>query len=327
MTKVSVVIPFFQESEGLLKDALLSVLNQKTTATIQAIIVDDGSPVSARSEVRDFYPTYSKAIVVIEQKNAGPGAARNTGLDHVEKDTDFVAFLDSDDVWTESHLERALWALGSGYDFYFSDFYQVDQSVTAFHRAKRIRMEEHRRIHPQEPIHEYQGDMVNQVICGNVLGTPTVVYNFKKFSAIRYPEDFRHAGEDYIFWIRLASATNRIAFSSEPECRCGRGVNIYAQSGWGTDKYLRIVHDDLKYRKYLSTMVKLTNSQKAFVRTKLNQLRCDFAKGFLHNLISNRSVDQALLWRHFRLDPLTFFAVPFLPGVVMYEKLRRFLSA
>ena len=62
------------------------------------------------------------------------------------------------------HISRAMWALQHGNDFYFSDFYQLHQTVSAFARAGRIDVTQHPRIHPVEPIHEYQGDMFDQIL-------------------------------------------------------------------------------------------------------------------------------------------------------------------
>src|SRR6202040_2082222 len=127
----------------------------------------------------------------------------------------------------------------------------LGQDVTAFIRGGRMRIEDHPRIHPSEPIYSFSGNMVDQILTGNILGTSVIVYNFRKFPDLRYPEDFRHTGEEYIFWIHLASRSGSIAFSSDPACRYGQGVNTFADSGWGTDKYLTVLHDLIKYKKYL----------------------------------------------------------------------------
>jgi succinoglycan biosynthesis protein ExoW len=323
MPKVSVVIPYFQRREGILRNTVLSALRQKTDAVIQILVVDDQSPVPARTELSEILASQPKSVIVVEQKNAGAGAARNTGLDNVSPDTDYVAFLDSDDEWTASHISRAVWALQNGYDFYFSDFYQLGQNVTAFNRAGRIRVSEHRQIHPSEPIHHYAGDMVDQILTGNILGTSTIVYNFRKFPTLRYPTDYRHTGEEYIFWIRLASSTNRVAFSAAADCRYGPGVNIYSEAGWGTDKYLSVVHDDIRYRKYLISDIGLRPSQQKVLIKRIRQLRIDFATGLLHNLVNNGKVDAAVVKKHLLFDPMTFFAIVFAPCVMVYEKIRR----
>ena len=238
--KVSVVIPFFQRQPGLLRKAVISALGQKGDYRMEIVIVDDESPIPARTELADLLPQHSDKFIIVEQKNAGCFPAGNTGLNHVSSDSDYIAFLDSDDEWFEGHLEHAVWALDQGYDLYFSDFYQLNQTVTAFNRAKRIDVEKHPRIHSSKPIHEYRGDMVDQIIRGSILGTSTIVYNRKTFAETRYLENYKHTGPEYIFWIQLALRSKKIAFSSAPECQYGGGVNIFSESGWGTDKFLSV---------------------------------------------------------------------------------------
>jgi succinoglycan biosynthesis protein ExoW len=323
MTKVSVVIPYYQRKEGILRAAVLSALRQKTCASVQIIVVDDESPITARRELQDVRPDQPDALVIVEKKNGGAGAARNFGLDHVSADTDYVAFLDSDDVWSESHVERAIWALDNGYDFYFSDFYQLGQDVTAFIRGGRIRVEDHPRIHSSEPIYSFSSNMVDQILTGNILGTSVIVYNFKKFPDLRYPEDFRNAGEDYVFWIQLASRSRKIAFSSEPACRYGPGVNLFSDSGWGTDKYLTIQHDLIKYKKYLLKVVPLTRAQRNVVSMTLRNHRMDYGRGLVHNLIHNRKVSPSVLWNQIKLDPQTFLTLPLIPALLIASRFRR----
>jgi glycosyltransferase involved in cell wall biosynthesis len=97
-TKVSVVIPFFNEI-GTAKRALLSVLAQ-THRNIEIIAVDDGSS-DDLSELNDIAATDSR-VRILHKTNGGPGSARNFG---VQASTgEYVAFLDCDDVWAPEKL-------------------------------------------------------------------------------------------------------------------------------------------------------------------------------------------------------------------------------
>ena len=319
--KISVVIPFFQRQAGLLRKAVLSALKQRGEYRLEIVIVDDESPVPPNEELSDLLLQFPDRFKIIHQKNAGCFPANNTALQHVSADTDFVACLDSDDEWEDCHLEHAVWALERGYDLFFSDFYQLNQSVTAFNRAKRINVAKHKRVHPSEPIHEYQGDMVNQIITGNIIGTSTVVYNYKKFRDLRYLQNFKHTGPEYIFWISLAAESEKIAFSSLPECRYGGGVNIFAESGWGTDKFLSIRHEEIKWRTHLLHNFPLSDHQRASVISRIEQSRRGFVTGLLHNLLHNGKINGNLLVRHAKLDPRTFLLLPIIPVQLAYEKL------
>jgi succinoglycan biosynthesis protein ExoW len=320
--KVSVVIPFFQREAGLLRKAVESALKQRGDFQMEIVIVDDGSPIPARRELRDLLSRDRNKFLIVEQKNAGCFGAANTALNKVSPNADYIAFLDSDDEWFDGHLERAVWALDHGCDYYFSDFYQLNQTVTAFNRAKRIQVSAHTRIHPSEPIHEFCGDMVTQILEGNLMGVSTVVYNFKTFQDLRYVDFVRLAGAEYVFFLTLALRSKKIAFSSVPECRYGGGVNVFSESGWGTDKYLHLRHDEIKTRKYMLQRLALSPYQKKLVRRKINTARIAFGRGLIHNLIHNGRVSRELLLNVLTMDPITYLTLAALPGMVAYEKVR-----
>jgi succinoglycan biosynthesis protein ExoW len=306
-TKITVVIPFYQQKEGILIKAVRSALKQTGMQDLEIIVVDDASPVAARKELESIIESHRREVKIIEQPNGGPAAARNKGLDHVSPDTQYVAFLDSDDEWAEDHLSNALAALEHGYDFYFSDFYQLNQSVSAFNRAKRINVVEHRNILGTSHLHQYQDDMQDQVLRGNIIGTPTVVYRYPKFSKLRFREEFVYAGEDYLFWLDLSSLTKKIAFSSRCECTCGAGINIFSGSGWGTEKSLIRIHHEMKYKKAISKLFSLTQEQTVSNNTAIALLRKSFVADVLHRLAHKRSMDKSVLFKQFKIDPQSFF--------------------
>jgi glycosyltransferase involved in cell wall biosynthesis len=92
---VSVVIPVFN-GERYLADALDSALLQDYRP-VEIIVVDDGS--TDRSA--DIARSYS-SVRYMYQANAGPAAARNSGISVSRGE--FTAFLDSDDMWGETKL-------------------------------------------------------------------------------------------------------------------------------------------------------------------------------------------------------------------------------
>lgn len=87
----SVIVPVYNR-ERLIEDALDSVFTQ-TFDDFEVIVVDDGST-DRTAEVVSAYPDF---VQLIQQENAGPGAARNTGIKAA--DGEYIAFLDSDDKW------------------------------------------------------------------------------------------------------------------------------------------------------------------------------------------------------------------------------------
>lgn len=311
---IAVVIPFYQTKSGILIKAIHSALAQTGVDPCSIIVIDDASPVSAKAELAGIMRAYPGRIVIIDQANAGPAAARNKGLEHVPAGTSYVAFLDSDDEWIDTHLANASSALREGYDFYFADHFQLNQTVSAFNRARRIQVGQHPRMGQADHLHAYAGDMFDQILVGNIIGTSTVVYRFEKFPALRFREEFVYAGEDYLFWLELATLTKKIAFSSLCECVYGEGVNIFAGSGWGTEKSLTRLHHEIKYKKALPRLFRLNAAQLASNRESVTALQRSFVADVLHRLAHRKPIGGRFLLDHFSIDPQ--FVLYFIPVAV-----------
>ncbi len=310
-SSVAVVIPFYQKRSGILAKAVLSALRQTIMSPVHIIIVDDASPVPARAELAEILAQHPARITIIEQANAGPAAARNKALDSVPQGVEYVAFLDSDDEWIDTHLANAVQALDQDFDFYFSDHFQLHQSVSAFNRAKRIEVGQHPKIAEGEQLRAYDGDMFAQILMGNIIGTSTVAYRYAKFPTLRFREEFVYAGEDYLFWLDLTALTRKIAFSSLCECTYGEGVNIFAGSGWGTEKSLIRLHYEMKYKKALPRLFRLSKAQTDGNRTAVMTLRRSFVADVLHRVTHRLPIGHDVLKSQLRIDPQTFiFAIP-----------------
>jgi glycosyltransferase involved in cell wall biosynthesis len=110
MNTVSVVIPAFNSAKYI-GEAIQSVLEQ-TLVSFEVLVVDDGST-DDTAEVVQRYP-----VQYFRQENAGPSAARNTGMTKAKGE--FVAFLDSDDLWLPQKLAVQLEAFKRHPDAGFS---------------------------------------------------------------------------------------------------------------------------------------------------------------------------------------------------------------
>lgn len=102
---VSVIVPFLDTPPDFFREALAGVRAQ-TFTDWELILVDDGSGPAAR-EVADAAARDSTQIRIVEsgpEQPAGISGARNAGLRQARGE--FVALLDSDDVWLPDHLER-----------------------------------------------------------------------------------------------------------------------------------------------------------------------------------------------------------------------------
>ncbi|WP_164008117.1 glycosyltransferase family 2 protein [Pyxidicoccus trucidator] len=87
----SIVIPTYNRAR-LLEDTLASVFAQEET-DYEVLVVDDGST----DDTLETLARHGGRVRLLQQRNAGPGAARNLGIQ--EARGEYVVFLDSDDLW------------------------------------------------------------------------------------------------------------------------------------------------------------------------------------------------------------------------------------
>ena len=99
MLGISVVIPVFNKEKSVGR-SLQSVLDQ-TNCPFEVILVDDGSFDGSLELIKTFN---DKRIIVLQQKNRGPSAARNLGVQHCSYN--YIIFLDADDVLQPGVLSK-----------------------------------------------------------------------------------------------------------------------------------------------------------------------------------------------------------------------------
>lgn len=124
---VSVIIPTFRAAPYV-SEAVASVFRQ-TFPDFEILLVNDGSPDTDDLE-RAIEP-YRDRIIYIEQENRGPGGARNTAISRARGE--FLAFLDSDDIWLPHYLAEQIGALrrDASLDFIYADAVLFGDSVPA----------------------------------------------------------------------------------------------------------------------------------------------------------------------------------------------------
>lgn len=157
---VSVILPTFNRAH-LICEAIDSILNQ-TYQKFQIIVVDDGSTDSTAEVLK----SYNDRITYIKQENKGPGNARNLGL--AVSDGDYIAFLDSDDIWFKNKLELQVAVMEKlpEIGFLCSDFCILKNSEENIHYGLKTW---HNKVRPWDDIFE-------RTIKYSSLDIPTIVH-------------------------------------------------------------------------------------------------------------------------------------------------------
>ncbi|MEY1635965.1 glycosyltransferase [Morganella morganii] len=108
--KLSVIVAVYNV-ENYIVDCLQSFFDANPNPdTIQLVIVNDGSTDNSRQLINHF-EQYNN-VVIIDKPNGGLSSARNSGLDFVLGNTEYVSFLDADDLLSVE---------------YFNEFYHVEE--------------------------------------------------------------------------------------------------------------------------------------------------------------------------------------------------------
>jgi glycosyltransferase involved in cell wall biosynthesis len=188
---VTTVIPAYNSAKTLPR-ALESVLRQ--TVKSHVIVVDDGST----DDTPELLKSYGRKITVIQQANCGAGAARSAGT-YAAK-TDLIAYLDADDAWHPTKLEKQLSV--------FSDP-EIGLSSTAGQWVD----ENGAIIRVSKPAG--RGYMTRELLVRNFIVTSSVVV--RKRAIERLKPMFKNElfpVEDWEAWIRLSTFT-KISVSPE----------------------------------------------------------------------------------------------------------------
>jgi glycosyltransferase involved in cell wall biosynthesis len=177
MHSVSVIIPCYNAGV-FLHAAIASVLAQ-THPAAEIIVVDDGSSDASVGIAESFGPP----VRVIRQRNRGDCAARNRGLDAATGEV--VAFLDADDLWRPSKLERQLAYLDT-----HPDVEGVTCSVDVRERDRVIRTfaASDARLRAAGPL-DFLATSMPPALC------TTLAIRGERARAVRFPEGLSRGGD------------------------------------------------------------------------------------------------------------------------------------
>jgi glycosyltransferase involved in cell wall biosynthesis len=182
---ISVVIPSYN-CAPYLRETIESVLGQ-TYAPIEVLIVDDGSTDGSLEIARGF----DLPVRVITQTNSGVSVARNRGID--EAQGEWIAFVDADDLWEPTKLERQIESLAEEANddvvCLYTDFYRFGGPVG--HRVE---------LRPDCP--SAPDRRVQMLITYTVLPSTAVVRASALDDGLRFPAGITDS-EDMIFLLDL----------------------------------------------------------------------------------------------------------------------------
>ena len=314
---LAVVIPYFQRQAGLLRSAVESVLTQAGPFQVTVIVVDDSSPHPAEAELDDAWLSRGR-VLLIRQPNAGPSAARNRGLDTLPHGTEYVAFLDSDDRWTESFASDAHQAFLDGADLFFADTVRFSEAQSRFNWAEdgryRLSAQGHTAIGQDAQVFRFEGDFLDFLVHRSNVISSAFAYRLGCAPELRFNRALTY-GEDRLFKLCLAGRCWRIGFSLRVGCTEGPGINIFDVLNPGSARALRLASDYIHVTRILLDSLALPHAQQAWLRRELARCRREWLFNARHALrLGTPELAGSLR--------LTLQRDPWLPLAVLRDRLR-----
>lgn len=218
---VSVVIPTYNRAYCISR-AIDSALAQ-THHNLEIVIVDDGSRDNTQEVIQQQYG-HEPRVKYFYQDNTGVSGARNHGMTLAQGN--FVALLDSDDIWFPWKIEAqlAVFRAFPEVGMVWTDMEAIDPDnqvvnpryLRTMYSAYRwfssadlfpqsVRLSDHAANLPEaiSDVSAYRGDIYSQMIMGNLVHTSTVLMRRERMQRVGdFNSKYTHGGEDYHFHLR-----------------------------------------------------------------------------------------------------------------------------
>ncbi|MBN2010636.1 glycosyltransferase [candidate division KSB1 bacterium] len=184
MPKCTIIITTYNRQQFIC-DAVNSVLSQ-TNQNFELIVVDDGSTDNTRAIVNDF----DDKVQYVFQENQGISAARNCGIRLAQGE--FIAFLDSDDIWQPHKLQLQM------------DYFAMHPESQICY-TNEIWMRNDRRVNPGKVHQKYGGHIFQHCLKKCFISASTVIIHKQVFDDVGLFDEQLTVCEDYDMWLRISA--------------------------------------------------------------------------------------------------------------------------
>ena len=215
--EISVIIPTYNRCD-LLKRAINSVIKQTITPK-EIIIVDNGSTDQTYQMVSSLFPEINYLI----EKKRGVSAARNKGI--LESKSKWIAFLDSDDTWKPTKLEKQM-----EFSTFNQDKYRIIHTDETWYRNKKFlnQLKKHKKS---------GGNIFKNSLQLCCISPSSVVLKKQIFDDYGLFDENLEVCEDYDMWIRI-TAKEEVGFLDSPlVLKYGGHSDQLSKKFWGMDRF------------------------------------------------------------------------------------------
>ena len=216
MPFISVIIPVFNRGHCL-EESIRSVCDQHFT-DFELIIVDDGSTDNTVEVVNQF----PDIQLIRLDKNQGVSFARNCGLEQAKGD--WIAFLDSDDLWEKGKLQAQVQWINQHPDCQavYTDEIWIRNGV---------------RVNPMNKHQKYSGDIFQYCLPLCIVSPSSVLLRAKMLSEVGGFDESMLVYEDYDLWLRIAKKYPFHFIEEKLIVKRGGHADQLSSKFWGMDRW------------------------------------------------------------------------------------------
>lgn len=183
MPRISVIMPAYN-AEKTVESAIDSVLKQ-TFADFELIVINDCSKDHTYEILQNLAEKDDRVAVLQNERNLGVSATRNCGISQAKGE--WIAFLDSDDMWREDKLEKQLAWLQNNEEAVIS--YTASSFIDEFGNLFGYVMEAEEKT------------TFSTLLKKNLLSCSSVMIRADVMKSLKMPGDQMH--EDYYIWLNV----------------------------------------------------------------------------------------------------------------------------
>jgi len=184
MIRVSIITATFNSSTELLQT--YCAIKMQTMTSWEWLVTDDCSSDNTFAVLKDLASKDPRVKVYQNAINSGAAVSRNNSLNYAKGE--FIAFIDSDDLWQPRKLEKQLFFMADGVDFAFTGYDLIDEHGESLNQTVDAN---------QSGAFSYE-DMLKKRA---TLGCSTVMLRRSAFKDISMP--LLRTGQDYATWLKL----------------------------------------------------------------------------------------------------------------------------
>ena len=190
---ISIIMPCYNSSAHL-AEAVTSALEQ-SYSPVELIVVDDGSTDDSPEKLEELANRYQGRLHILSQNNCGPYPARNLALSQAKGD--YVAFLDSDDYWSNDFLAKLYKVIETE---------DVDVAYCGWQNVGEYTPGDK----PYVPPPYEDGDLVKQFLAGCPWPIHAALIKREVLRSIGGFSERYFSSMDYDLWLRILTASQRI---------------------------------------------------------------------------------------------------------------------